>query len=171
MEARHKAPSGARENRPFAGQESPISRHTLPLRATQTLKPGAWNRFPQLETLNFELETPRSAASVPHPVPPLPGLSGLFRDKKIKKKDFAVIPDTNAGGASVLASPLPVRKHFDVQSSMLDVRCFLCFLQPIRVSSVFHLWQHSGPCLRRDLQPGCDSKPQIFTKSPLNNPR
>ena len=76
MEARHKAPSRARENRPFAGQESPLSS-----------QPTSLGTIRQLETENLKLESRRSIARpegpVPHPVPDCTALYGLNRDKKI----------------------------------------------------------------------------------------
>ena len=65
----HTVPSGARKNRPFAGQESPFSRRNAPPR-----------HFIQLETLNLKLGTRRRR--VPLFVPDLPALYGLFRAKK-----------------------------------------------------------------------------------------
>ena len=67
----HTVPSGARENRPFAGQESPLSRSNVP--------PGL---FLQLETLNIKRGT-CLRRFFPHLVPDLPALYGLFRAKKI----------------------------------------------------------------------------------------
>ena len=72
---RHTAPFGARENWPFAGHGSPFF-----------LQVNLLGAIRQPETLNFKPDTPPTAATVPLPVPPLPALYGLFRDKKINKK-------------------------------------------------------------------------------------
>ena len=98
MEARSAAPSGGRENWPFASQESPLARQEPP-----------FGTIRQHEAF-FPITPPLQYSNVPLPVPPFPALYGLFRAKKINKKSSRPFqPSTKIQRFAELGFPSPPR--------------------------------------------------------------